>query len=116
MKFLHAVIALCAAMLPASAQITNTATIAGWCRSLPLDFTLTGEFARNAGADLGTYSLAWVNLTGPYAISGNLRALHFEGQADYTRNASNVMRFRFTLHNETGTSLVLTGSTAYTVR
>ncbi|MEY2407340.1 MAG: Divergent InlB B-repeat domain [Verrucomicrobiota bacterium] len=82
----------------------------------PLDFAVTGQFSRNAGADVGTYNLAWQNITGLYAISGTLRALHLEGQVDYTRNSSNVMRFNFTLHTEKGASLVLTGSTVYTLR
>ena len=89
----------------------------GWQDSpLPLGFGVTGQFARNAGADVGTYSLAWSNITGIYTISGNLRALHLEGQIAYTRWASNVMRFQFTLPTKTGASLVLTGSTVYTVR
>lgn len=83
---------------------------------LQLDFMATGAFSRNAGADLGSYNLAWATIGGGYTLSGSLRVLHLEGEADYTRASSNVMRFRFTLHADGGTSLVLTGSTAYTVR
>ncbi len=225
MKFLHAILVSSAALLPAAAQTTNTAPIAGWCRSislglggamipggpatnafstydgvanslltdsrysivsdelrprvgvpgvyeadygffrvfgfvevgsmvlvlpttdadtngvpdivqvnqpghtaiigdghqdtpLGLDFRpVTGQFDRNEGSDVGSYSMAWNNpFTGDYMLSGELRVLHLEGQVAYARWVSNVMRFQFTLHSQSGSSLVLTGSTVYTVR
>ncbi|MFM1767882.1 MAG: Glucodextranase, domain [Verrucomicrobiota bacterium] len=80
-----------------------------------IPFAASGQLTRNAGADLGNYSLAWTNAYGSYALAGQLRVLHFEGQADYTRDLTNQLRLTLTLRNQKGVSLVLTGSTAYTL-
>lgn len=79
-------------------------------------FPLNASFSRNAGADLGSYSFAWTNGLGAYAFAGNLRVLHLSGLTSYSRGKTNHLQFQFTLHDETGSSLVLTGATTYTAR
>lgn len=79
-------------------------------------FDLTGSISRNPGADLGSYSIAWTTINGGYAFAGTLRALHLEGQTTYSRGKTNYLRLQFTLHDESGSSQVLTGATTYTTR
>ncbi len=82
----------------------------------PLDFPVTGQLQRAAGTNRGAFTLGWTNFAGFATLGSTLWVLHFDGQARYTRTASNVMRFQFTLRGNTGFSLVVTGSTVYTSR
>ena len=79
-----------------------------------VDLPVTGQLVRNANTNRGTYILAWTNFPVFAAFTNTLWVLHFDGQASYTRTASNVLRFQFTLSGNTGSSLVVTGSTSYT--
>ncbi len=79
-------------------------------------FDLTGSFSRNPGADLGSYSFAWTTINGGYAFAGALRVLHLDGQTTYSRGKTNYLQLQFTLHDESGSSQVLTGATTYTTR
>src|SRR6266540_1546352 len=80
----------------------------------PADFPITGQFLRNAGTNRGSYTLGWTNIAGVTTLGATLWVLHFDGQARYTRTSSNVMRFEFTLRDNTGHTNAVTGSTVYT--